>query len=96
MAARVTMRSVVRVPESTAAREIDTETVILNLESGIYFGIDEVGTCIWRVIAAGGSLADAERAILDEYDVEPARLESDLLRFVQDLADRMLVMIEER
>lgn len=94
MAARVTMGSVVRVPQSTAAREIDTETVLLNLETGIYFGIDEVGTCIWRVIAAGGTLADAGRAILDEYDVEQAQVESDLVRFVQDLADRMLVVIE--
>lgn len=91
MAPRVTIGSRLRVPDRTAARQVDTETVLLNLESGIYFGLDEVGSRMWQLIAAGVPLADAHRTLLEEYDVEPAQLEFDLIHLVEQLVAHRLV-----
>jgi len=94
MAPGVTLASRVRVPDSTAARQVDTETVLLNLESGIYFGLDEIGTRMWQLIARGTPLAEARSALLDEYEVEPERLESDLIHLVEELAGHGLVVVD--
>ena len=48
----------VAIPESVIAREVDGETVLLNLDTGIYFGLDAVGTAIWRAIQEDGRLMD--------------------------------------
>jgi len=95
MAPRVTMTSRVRVPDTTATRQVDDELVLLNLESGIYFGLDSTGTRMWQLIAGGAALGEARQTLLDEYEVEPARLEADLVRLVEELAARGLLRLDE-
>jgi hypothetical protein len=52
-----------------------------------------VGTRVWQLIDAHGQLKPVFEAALDEFDVEPARLEEDLLRLVTELASRRLVVV---
>ena len=61
------------------------EAAILNLQTGIYYGLDPVGASIWNQLQTPKTLADLRDAILAEYDVEPARCEHDL----QDLLDKL-------
>src|SRR6478672_4662746 len=56
--AELTLTDRVVVPDGVLAREIDGETVLLNLDTGIYFGLDAVGTDMWRAIQANGRLQD--------------------------------------
>lgn len=60
-------------------RELDGEAVLLNLETGTYLGLDKVGTRIWQLLVQHGSLAKVLDAMLEEYEVDPKRLEHDLL-----------------
>jgi hypothetical protein len=73
------------VPEAVITRELDGETILLNLDTGIYFGLDKVGTDVWRAIRAAGTLGDALDRVQSEYDVEPAVLRADFLRLVDEL-----------
>ena len=84
--AELNLNDRVVVPDGVIARELDGETVLLNLDTGIYFGLDTVGTGIWRAIRANGSLQDALAAVEGDYDVERDVLRADLL----DLVSRML------
>jgi len=84
--AELTLDHRVVVPDGVIARELDGETVLLNLDTGIYFGLDAVGTGIWRAIRASGSLQDALAAVESEYDVDRDVLRVDLL----DLVNQML------
>lgn len=79
------------VPDAVITRELDGETILLNLETGIYFGLDKVGTDVWRAIRAVGILGEALDLVQAEYDVEPAVLNADFLRLVDELLAKGLL-----
>ena len=91
--AELTLDSRVVVPESIVAREVAGETVILDLDSGTYFGLNPTGTDMWRAIAAGGSLADALAIVEREYEVDPAVLRDDLLRLTEQMLHKRLLSL---
>lgn len=74
-----------------AFREVSGEGVLLDLESGTYFGLNGVATRAWTMVVEGRSLGDIHRALADEYDVEPAVLEADLLAWAAQLMAHGLV-----
>lgn len=75
-------------------QEVGSDSVLLDLKSECYFGLDETGTRIWRLIEANGDLKAVHSAMLAEYDVEPGRLEGDISDLVTRLAEAGLVHIE--
>ena len=89
--ADLTLNDRVAVPEAVISRELDGETVVLNLETGVYFGLDGVGTDIWNALQKGGRIEDTFNALLQQYDVQAAALKDDLLRFVNQLASKGLL-----
>lgn len=74
-------------------QEVGGEAVLLDLAGGSYFGLDEVGTRIWQLLQEHSRLRTLYEAMLSEFEVEPARLEEDLLRLVGELADAGLVIV---
>lgn len=74
------------------ARELGGETVILDLASGAYFGLDTIGAQVWRLLDAGKPLSEICDAIFDEYEVAREELERDVLALVHDLEDRKLIL----
>ena len=60
------------------SQEVSGETVLLDLESEHYFGLDEVGTRIWQLIKETGDLTTIYNTLLDEYTVPGDRLQQDL------------------
>ena len=85
------LRDSVTVAPDVVFRELDGEAVILNLESGIYFGLDHVGTRIWQLIQAHGSLQKVFETMCDEFDVGSDALERDLLGLMDELCAKGLV-----
>lgn len=72
-------------------RDLDGEAVVLNLQTGMYFGLNEVGTRMWTLIAEDGRLQRVFDALREEYDVSPDVLEADLLELVRQLQAKGLV-----
>jgi Coenzyme PQQ synthesis protein D (PqqD) len=83
----------IRIPDHVLFRELDGEAVILNLESGVYFGLDPVGTRVWQLSRDLGSLDAVWRALQEEFDASPQELEADLTTFVSALSSRGLVVV---
>ncbi len=84
-----------RVSDDVVFRELDGEAVILNLDSGIYFGLDEVGTRFWQLIEQDGRVALALEALEAEYDVETDVLRADVDRLVDALVEKGLMVRED-
>ncbi len=72
-------------------RDLGGEAVILELETGRYYGLDEVGTRMWCQLQQHGSLQEAGRALLQEYQVSEDELLRDLHEFVDRLVARKLL-----
>jgi hypothetical protein len=71
---------------NVVAREVGGETMLLDLASGTYFGLDAVGGRFWQLLEEGRSPLEARDALLDEYDVEAEVLERDLEALLESLA----------
>jgi hypothetical protein len=79
------------VPPQVMSRLVGDETVLLDLESGMYFGLDGVGKRIWESIGDGLTLAEIAAAVVSEYDVEEDRARADVIEFARDLVERGLL-----
>lgn len=81
------------IPPQVMAREVGDETVILDLASGTYFGLDPVGARIWQLIGEGKALAEVCDALLDEYDVTREALERDVVELADKLLEQKLISL---
>jgi Coenzyme PQQ synthesis protein D (PqqD) len=84
----------ISVPSQVMARQVGAETVILDLASGTYYGLDAVGARVWQLMVEGQTFAQACKVLLAEYDVQPEQLQQDIAALVQSLADQKLVTLE--
>jgi hypothetical protein len=83
----------VLIPEAVVSRDLGGETVVLNLETGLYFGLDELGTEIWNDLRSGNTLQQAVDRLLETFDVPEQTLRTDLLQFVSQMAAKGLVQL---
>ena len=84
----------VTVPDDVLISRLQEESVILNLDSERYYGLDDVGTRMLSVLSTSSSIEAAYELLLEEYDVDGEVLRRDLLSLVEQLVDRGLVRIE--
>ena len=89
----LSLESKVAIGDDVVSRDLEGLAVILNLESGTYFGLDQVGTRIWSLLQEDESLRRTFEAIQQEYDVAPETLERDILRLVGELCAKGLVSL---
>lgn len=75
-------------------RELDGESVLLDLRSQKYFGLDEVGTRIWQLLGELQDVEAVQAALLDEFEVAPERLHRDLRSLLDQLAADRLIELE--
>ena len=80
---------------SVITRELSGETVLLNLESGVYYGLDVVATRVWQLLIQGRTIAGVCEAMADEYDVALEVLRDDVTRLVGELRERGIVTPRE-
>lgn len=80
------------IPRHVMARRVGDETVILDLNTGTYFGLDPVGARIWQWFTEGLSLVEVCSSVVDEFDVTPEVVQVDVQRLVDELLSRGLVV----
>ena len=81
----------VKVPEQVMARQVGEETVMLDLASSTYFGLDPVGARIWQLLVEGKTLAEVCDVMLQEYEVSRAEIERDVTNLAEELARKGLI-----
>ncbi|WP_136809672.1 PqqD family protein [Desulfosediminicola flagellatus] len=74
--------------------ELDGETVILDINSGMYSGLDPVGTTIWNLLEKEVTFSQIVEEILDNYDVSEEQCINDLIDFLNDLEKNGLIVVQ--
>jgi hypothetical protein len=82
--------------DQVVIRELSGESVLLDLKSGLYFGLNGVGTKVWNLVAQGGSLRDVNAALAGEFDGPGATIEAELVRFAAELCEHGLCRVAEQ
>ncbi|WP_066384673.1 MULTISPECIES: PqqD family peptide modification chaperone [unclassified Anabaena] len=79
--------------QEQVSSELEGEAVILDVKSGVYYGLNQVGASVWNMIQAPKSIKEIQAALLAEYEVEPEVCERDLMILLEDLAAKGLIKI---
>ena len=87
--------SQISIPEGVLVREMQGESVLLDLSTETYFGLDDVGSRMWVALTTAPCVASACDLLAAEYDVDRPRLESDLHAFMQKLVEAGLLRVTE-
>jgi hypothetical protein len=88
----LSLDSSLKVSDDVVFRELDGEGVILNLASGIYFGLDPTGMRMWQLIDQQGRLGTVLAALCEEYEAPRETIERDLIRLASELWDKGLLV----
>lgn len=83
----------VTIPDTVLSTDLQNEGVLLDLETGEYFGLDEVGMDMWKVLGSCGTVEAARAALLAQYEVAEDVLTRDLDQLVATLAARNLLLL---
>jgi len=81
------------VPAHVLVRLLDRESVLLNLATERYFGLDETGTRMWQLLTTLPNIDAAFQELLAEFDVEPELLRSNLTELLGRLVDNGLLEV---
>ncbi len=82
---------IVAAPDQVSA-ELEGETVMLSMSEGVYYGLDRVGTFIWRRLASPVALGTLHDAVVAEYEVGADRAWEDLVALTRDLLANALIV----
>jgi hypothetical protein len=93
MQTRLSRDSIIKVAKEQVSCDLAGEAVILNLKSGQYFGLNEVGARIWALIQEPKTVDELLQALFEEYDVTLDQLERDLLALLEKMVAKKLIEV---
>jgi Coenzyme PQQ synthesis protein D (PqqD) len=83
----------ISIAKEQVSTELGGEAVILNLKTGVYYGLDQVGSRIWNLLQEPKTLRQLIAVLLAEYEVEPVQLEADVRALLVKLFESDLIEI---
>ena len=84
-----------RLPQHVVHRSFVAETVVLNLRTGKYHGLNPTAGKMLEALEATDSVAASIPGLAEEYGVEPAQIEADLIQLCRGLLERGLIEISD-
>jgi hypothetical protein len=89
----VTFKDRAAAPAHVLVRILDQESVLLNLETERYFGLDETGTRMWQLVTTSPNIDAAYQELLAEYEVQPEQLRENLTELLGRLVEHGLLQV---
>ena len=89
----MTLETVVQASPDQVSCVLEGEAAILNLKTGVYYGLDPVGAMVWKLIEQPRTVASVRDAMLESYDVDAGRCELDLLTLLGKLEGEGLIEV---
>jgi hypothetical protein len=91
----ISTTSIVVATKDQVSSDLGGETVLLSMQSAMYYGLDEVGTRIWELLQAPIRVSEVCDAIEREYDVDRERCETDVLDLLRELGAKGLIEVTD-
>ncbi len=83
-----------KVPDHVIMKVIGDDAVILDLDAGKYYGLNEVGAKIWQLIQADSNLGIIQSTLASEFDVDEQTLKRDAAVLLKSLLEAKLITEE--
>lgn len=83
-----------RISKEVIFQELEGEAVLLNMQSGIFFGLNPVAKRMWELLSELGQAEKVLQQLLQEYDASEEKLRQDLVDFIEKLKSKGLVEVQ--
>ena len=90
----ITTETVISQIEEIVDSDIDGETVMMSIENGEYYGLDDIGSRIWELIECPVKVSDLIDTLLERFDVDRETCEIDVLKFLNELNEDRILEVE--
>jgi hypothetical protein len=90
---KITLQTLIQRNPEMVTSNIDGEIVMMSIENGEYYGLDEIGSRIWELLETPISADKLISCLLIEFDVEEVVCKTDTLDFLNDMFEKKLVFI---
>lgn len=87
----LTIESIVVRSEGAISCDLSQESVILHVDSGVYFGVDPVGSSIWKMLDKPRPVTEICEGLIADYDIDVAACQLSVLGFLNQLVSKDLV-----
>ena len=91
---KITTETVISRIEEIVASNIDGETVMMSIENGKYYGLDDIGSRIWELIEKRIKVSNLIDTLLERFDVDRETCEKDVLKFLNELNEDRILEVE--
>ncbi|MFT5083440.1 MAG: hypothetical protein ACI9Y1_001483 [Lentisphaeria bacterium] len=95
MAEKLTLSSTVRRNENIVDAVIDGETVMMSIENGQYYGLDNIASRIWQLVEKPIKINDICQSLQEEYNVNQTLCQSDVIAFLDNLKESDVVLVSD-
>lgn len=92
---KIQLNSVVAAAADQVSCDLEGEAAVLNLKTGVYYGLDEIGTSVWRMLNEPRRVDELVDALLGEYEADREECQRDVIALLGELAVRGLVEIDD-
>ena len=92
---KIELNSIVVATEDQISCDLEGDAAILNLKTGVYYGLDDIGASVWRMLNEPRRVDELVDALLGEYEVDREECQHDVIALLGELAVRGLVEINE-
>lgn len=89
------LKAYAQTPDNVVYRTFVAETVVLNLNTGKYHGVNPTGGRMLEVLAEVGSVEEAAKVLAEEYGRPLEEIQDDLCKFCSDLEQRELIILAD-
>ena len=79
--------------ESLLSTELDDETILMSIEQGAYYGMEQTARRIWALLAEPRKVSEICGQLAQEYNVEPDQCRQDIIAFLEELQQEGLVVV---
>lgn len=89
---KIELHTVVKRADSLITSEMDEMTVMLDVENGFYYAMDDIASRIWELTAGPVSVKQLIVRLANEYEAAEAEIEQDVLPFLEDAVEKKIVV----
>ena len=83
----------VTVSNGVLFQELEGEVVLLSMETGEYFSLNEVGAKIWVLITSDWSIPNILESFMNQFDASEEQLLGDIEMFLKHLLEHKLISV---
>ncbi|MGB0862134.1 MAG: lasso peptide biosynthesis PqqD family chaperone [Saprospiraceae bacterium] len=86
--------TVVRKDDNLMGGEMGNETVLMDMSSGDYLGLNQVGSSIWNMIVKPITVSDICDSLMEKYEVDTKTCETETLKYLNQLVAENMINVQ--